>query len=596
VRRDGGTAQEPCVILAAFNRLWRAGADFHLHFIGAQGACPDAFLADLSDLLAAEPIRFRWSRDTNDADVRDALSVATAALFLSEAEGYGLPAVEALAAGCPIIVSSSLPALENLPALGQLRLDAVSVDTVAEAVRQAAEPDFNARLRQEVSTLRLSHLARDRGTACAMDPDHLGWCCSGAEREWWCMIASGAGEQGRLLRCRNCGSEALVETLDLGPQALTGTFPRSRRMTSRSFHCSCCGARPVPCCSWPIRATRHCSTARTTVIAPGSTDRWSSTCTARRTASNPLPARNPGDVVLDIGSNDGTLLSAYRSPGLRLIGIDPTADNFRAFYPAGAAVGSTFFSAEAFGALSERKARIITSIAMFYDLEQPRSFVEQIAQCLDADGIWHFEQSYMPSMLRTTSYDTVCHEHLEYYSLEVVQRMLAEAGLEIADVGFNRVNGGSFAVTACKPESRIPRHAEVVQWLLDQERRIGLDTLAPYQAFAGRVFQHRTDLRDLLENLRRAGPGSWGGRLDQGQRAAAVLRDRSRLDRGHRGNQSRQIRLRDARLRHTDCAGGRDPCRRSRLSNRAALALSRRHHRARERLPGRRRSVDLPAA
>ena len=143
------------VILAAFNRLWRAGADFHLHFIGAQGACPDAFLADLSDLLAAEPIRFRWSRDTNDADVRDALSVATAALFLSEAEGYGLPAVEALAAGCPIIVSSSLPALENLPALGQLRLDAVSVDTVAEAVRQAAEPDFNARLRQEVSTLRL---------------------------------------------------------------------------------------------------------------------------------------------------------------------------------------------------------------------------------------------------------------------------------------------------------------------------------------------------------------------------------------------------------------------------------------------------------
>ncbi len=143
------------VILAAFNRLWRAGVDFHLHFIGAQGACPDAFLADLSNLLATEPTRFRWSRQTNDADVRDALSQATAALFLSEAEGYGLPAVEALAVGCPVIVPSSLPALANLPALGQLRLDAVSVDTVAEAVRQMAEPDVNARLRQEASKLRL---------------------------------------------------------------------------------------------------------------------------------------------------------------------------------------------------------------------------------------------------------------------------------------------------------------------------------------------------------------------------------------------------------------------------------------------------------
>lgn len=319
------------------------------------------------------------------------------------------------------------------------------------------------------------------------------------------MIASGAGEQGRLLRCRNCGSEALVETLDLGPQALTGTFPRSREddvavVPLQLLWCSACTL---------LQLAHSCDPALLYGANYGYRSGLNRSMVEhlhrKAHGLESLAGPQPGDVVLDIGSNDGTLLSAYRSPGLRLIGIDPTADKFRAFYPAGAAVGSTFFSAEAFGALSERKARIITSIAMFYDLEQPRSFVEQIAQCLDADGIWHFEQSYMPSMLRTTSYDTVCHEHLEYYSLEVVQRMLAEAGLEIADVGFNRVNGGSFAVTACKPESRIPRHAEVVQWLLDQERRIGLDTLAPYQAFAGRVFQHRTDLRDLLENLRRAG-------------------------------------------------------------------------------------------
>lgn len=319
------------------------------------------------------------------------------------------------------------------------------------------------------------------------------------------MIAPGPSDRGRVSRCRCCGSEALIETLDLGPQALTGTFPRSR-----DDHVEVVPLQLVWCSACTLLQLAHsCDLA----LLYGANYGYRSGLNRsmvdhlqrKARGLEALAGLQAGDVVLDVGSNDGTLLSGYRTGGLRLIGIDPTADKFRAFYPADASVSPTFFSTEAFAAVSDRKARIITSIAMFYDLEQPRSFVEQIAHCLDADGLWHFEQSYMPSMLRTTSYDTVCHEHLEYYSLEVVQKILAEAGLVIADVGFNRVNGGSFAVTACRPESRIPRHAELVQWLLDQERRIGLDTLQPYQEFARRVFQHRTDLQDLLTSLRRAG-------------------------------------------------------------------------------------------
>ena len=87
-----------------------------------------------------------------------------------------------------------------------------------------------------------------------------------------------------------------------------------------------------------------------------------------------------------------------------------------------------FFSAAAYRATGAAPAKIVTSIAMFYDLEDPIGFAREVESVLAPGGIWHFEQSYMPSMLRLTSYDTVCHEHLEYYSLGVVQQHPAEAG------------------------------------------------------------------------------------------------------------------------------------------------------------------------
>ncbi|MEM6713389.1 MAG: methyltransferase C-terminal domain-containing protein, partial [Pseudomonadota bacterium] len=121
-------------------------------------------------------------------------------------------------------------------------------------------------------------------------------------------------------------------------------------------------------------------------------------------------------------------------------------------------------------------------------------------------GVWHFEQSYMPSMLRTNSYDTICHEHLEYYSLAVVQKILAAAGLRILDVGMNAVNGGSFAVTAVKENSTHFQGANsVVKWMLEQEDRMGMSTPKPFRDFEERVYRHREDLVRLVRSLRADG-------------------------------------------------------------------------------------------
>lgn len=209
-----------------------------------------------------------------------------------------------------------------------------------------------------------------------------------------------------------------------------------------------------------------------------------------------------GNVVLDIGSNDCTLLKAYATTGLERIGIDPTGAKFSSYYPAEVKLVPDFFSAAAYRKATTRKATIVTSIAMFYDLDDPISFAREVASVMADDGIWHFEQSYMPSMLRLNSYDTICHEHLEYYSLQAVQKILAAADMKIVDVVMNNVNGGSFAVTAVKSANHSVRaNRPVIDWMLDQEERMGLGTPKPFRDFEERVFRHRDDLTRLIRSL-----------------------------------------------------------------------------------------------
>jgi len=210
---------------------------------------------------------------------------------------------------------------------------------------------------------------------------------------------------------------------------------------------------------------------------------------------------NEKDLVIDIGSNDATSLKAYTGKH-RKVGIDPTGLKFKEFYTDEISLIPTFFSATAFKKdFPNEKAKIITSIAMFYDLESPVAFVKDIEQCLTEDGIWHFEQSYMPSMLRTNSYDTICHEHLEFYSFKVVKNLLESCGMRIVDVQMNAINGGSFAVTASKQKAPYISNTPIINWMLQQEEDMGLDTPKPYREFEERVFKHRKNLIDLIEAL-----------------------------------------------------------------------------------------------
>ncbi len=302
-------------------------------------------------------------------------------------------------------------------------------------------------------------------------------------------------------RCRISGSVNLIKVLSLGDQFLTGVFPTSEHEVITN------GPLDLVWCpdSGLLQLKQSYNLDEMYGInygyRSGLNDSMVKHLNNKVRKLERLVALNNSDIVIDIGSNDATTLRAYKSACAK-VGIDPVGDKFKEYYSEDIYLISDFFSAKIFGEqFPNKKAKIITSIAMFYDLEDPINFIRDIVNILDDNGIWHFEQSYMPSMLRTNSYDTICHEHLEFYSFKVVKTILENCGLRVIDVQMNSINGGSFAVTACHKKSQFISNLPIINWMLQQEDDMGLDTLKPYREFEERVYKHRKNLKELIEAI-----------------------------------------------------------------------------------------------
>ena len=256
--------------------------------------------------------------------------------------------------------------------------------------------------------------------------------------------------------CRVCGSSALTKVIDLGEQYLQGSFvkpgkelPPMRRIPTILVRCDptrdekACGllqmAHSVPpeilySAYWYRSGTNRTMRDHLTGIADE--------------AAAMIEKRDAR--VLDIGCNDGTLLGCYPKTFVKF-GIDPS-DVAQEVRGENTVVQDTFPSEQLDQQAQGKPFDVITSIAMFYDLEDPVAFVRSIKRSLAPDGIWIFEMSYMPTMLKMNSYDTICHEHLEYYSLAVLENILERAGMKIVRVEMNDINGGSIRCYATHAE------------------------------------------------------------------------------------------------------------------------------------------------
>lgn len=310
-------------------------------------------------------------------------------------------------------------------------------------------------------------------------------------------------------KCRICRNPDLISIINLGNQYLTGVFPKSRKESITSgplelVKCqevkygNTCGLVQLRH-SYNLNEMYGMNYGYRSGINKSMKDHLHGKV---KKILNKIPLI-PGDMVIDIGSNDGTLMNAYPQKGLILVGIDPTGIKFKECYSNHITLISDFFSASAVrNIFGEKKAKVITSIAMFYDLEFPMDFMNNIYQVLSDDGIWVFEQSYMPAMLEMNAYDTVCHEHLEYYSLKQIKWMTDRVGFKIIDVEFNNINGGSFSITVAKSNSSYNENVSMVEKILLEENNKGLDKLKLYKDFERRVYRQRDDLILFIQKMK----------------------------------------------------------------------------------------------
>ena len=278
-----------------------------------------------------------------------------------------------------------------------------------------------------------------------------------------------------LSECRICKSSDLQTIIDLGEQYITSRFPIY-------------GDWSTPKTPITIDKCKNCSLVqlKQTVVSSELYEheygyRSGISNTMRKHLKeyqeeilNVIGQLGDGDVVVDIGSNDSTMLQYY-SNKVKRIGVDPTGKQFQQFY-GDVELIPTYFTEENFRAVYPSvKCKLVSSISMFYDLPDPVQFAKDIHSILDDDGIWTCEQSYLPTMIRTNSIDTICHEHLEYYALHQVKLIADKAGFHIIDVKFNDCNGGSFRVYFAKVSStKYAENTELITQILAEENALGI--------------------------------------------------------------------------------------------------------------------------
>ena len=208
------------------------------------------------------------------------------------------------------------------------------------------------------------------------------------------------------------------------------------------------------------------------------------------------------DAVLDIASNDGTLLNFYPKTFFK-VGIDPTIKKFKQYYKNIDIKISDFFSESKIRSKTKKKFKAITALSVFYDIEKPNHFLQDIHKLLDDYGVFILEQSDLLSIIKLKMFDTICHEHLEYYSHNVIINLLKKNNLKLFDFKFNDINGGSTQYYICKESNlKIKVKKNKITKVLKNEKKFRLNEVITYKKFFEEIQIVKKKLNKFIKKLK----------------------------------------------------------------------------------------------
>ena len=286
----------------------------------------------------------------------------------------------------------------------------------------------------------------------------------------------------KINKCRNCNSSNIVQILDLGNLAYTGKFVKRGNMVPKTplklAMCSNCKL---------VQLSHDYDNSYMYGYDYGYQSNINSTMKNHLlkivSSINRKFQIKKNDIFVDIGSNDGTLLNHKTLKKCITVGFDPIIKRLKKNYKNINFKIDKFFNFRNFKKFKINKAKFITAIAMFYDLKDPNNFLSEIKKVLDENGVFVLEQSDLRLMLNRNSFDTICHENLEYYSIKIIKEMLENNDLKIFDHEYNESNGGSSRFYICHKENYKYKITTRLKKAIDLENKSKINTIKTLKNF-----------------------------------------------------------------------------------------------------------------